>query len=169
MAIPTDKLNKKFIVVEAHATVGQVREQVKGTKNNWTYICVSLPSGEYAVLRLTDIIAALQNISTSLTPALLESPLDTLSLLETRASSPIEQSSATLAEAQRLVNAAPGQRLVIIKGDTVVGVLAVEKRAVDRKVDPGWLDQISQAQAEPGECSSDPVSKPQTITDDRRT
>ncbi len=142
MPIATSELKRDFIVVDEWATVAQVRDQVADTQNKWTYIIVRLDDGRYAVLRLNELIQALQRQSDILTPDMLDVPLSSVSdLLAPIAGATVEQASMGTGRARQLVNKMPGKRLVVLAEGRVIGLLAMEARAAQKDVDLDWLDQ----------------------------
>jgi len=141
MPIATSELKRDFIVVDESATVAQVRDRVADTQNKWTYIIVRLDDGRYAVLRLKELIQALQGQSDILTPEMLDTPLSSLpDLLATRADA-VEQASMGTGRARQVLNKTPGKRLVVLAEGEVIGLLAMEARAADKDVDLNWLDE----------------------------
>ncbi len=142
MPIATSELKRDFIVVDESATVAQVRDQVADTQSKWTYIIVRLDDGRYAVLRLNELIQALQGQSDILTPDMLDAPLYSLSdLLTPKAGAAVEQTSMGTGRARQLLYKMPGKRLVVLAEGDVIGLLAMESRLAHNDVDLDWLDQ----------------------------
>ncbi len=142
MPISEEALTRDFIVVDEWTTVQQVRDQVAATKNNWTYVVVRLDNGQYAVLRLNELIQVLKEHSETLATEMLEASLnDVPDLLPPRATDGVEQGSMGTGRAKMLLNKMPGKRLVILEGGQVVGLLTVQVRGVLADVDLDWLDQ----------------------------
>jgi len=142
MPIADGELKRDFIVVDEHATVRQVRDQVAATGNRWTYIIVRLDNGQYAVLRLAELIQAMQTESPVLVPEALDTPLRYIpDLLAPRAGDAVEQTSLSTSQARRLLAKMPGRRLVVLGKGQVVGLLAQEARGAPVEVDLDWLDQ----------------------------
>ena len=142
MPIATSELKRDFIVLAESATVAQVRDQVAYTQNKWTYIIVTLDDGRYAVLRLNELIRALQRQSDVLTPDMFDALLSGVpDLLAPKAGAAVEQASMGTGRARQLLNKMPGKRLVVLAEGEVIGLLAMEARAAQKDVDLNWLDQ----------------------------
>jgi hypothetical protein len=142
MPISEEALVRDFIVVDEWTTVQQARDQVAATKNNWTYIVVRLDNGQYAVLRLNELIQVLKERSETLAPEMLEASLnDVPDLLPPRAADGVEQASMGTGRAKMLLNKMPGKRLVVLAGGRVVGLLAVQVRGMLADVDVDWLNR----------------------------
>ncbi len=142
MPISEEALVRDFIVVDEWTTVQEARDQVAATKNNRTYIVVRLDNGQYAVLRLNELIQVLKEHSETLAPEILEASLnDVPDLLPPRAANGVEQASIGTGRAKMLLNKMPGKRLVVLAGGQVVGLLTVQVRGVLADVDLDWLNQ----------------------------
>lgn len=142
MPISEEALVRDFIIVDEWITVQQARDQVAATKNNWTYIVVRLNNGQYAVLRLNELIQVLKEHSETLLPEMLEASLNNVpDLLPPRAADGVEQASIGTGRAKMLLNKMPGKRLVVLADGQVVGLLIVQTRGVLADVDLEWLNQ----------------------------
>ncbi len=152
MPIATGELKRDFIAVDERVTVRQVRDQVAATGNKWTYVVVRFNNGQYAVLRLNELIQVLQQQGDVLTPDMLEKPLrDVPNLLVPRAGEAVEQASMGIGRARQLLGRMPGRRLVVLAEGEVIGLLAVESRSLQPDVDLAWL----------GESPSYEISEPE--------
>jgi hypothetical protein len=142
MPISEEALVRDFIVVDEWTTVQQVRDHVAATKNNWAYIVVRLDNGQYAVLRLNELIQVLKEHSQTLLPEMLKASLNSVpDLLLPRAADGVEQASVGTGRAKMLLNKMPGKRLVVLADGQVVGLLTVQTRGVLADVDLEWLNQ----------------------------
>jgi len=142
MPISKRELNRDFIVVNEWTTVREVRDQVAATGNNQVFIIVRLDNGQYAVLRLSELIQVLQKHSDVLLPEMLEAPLSYVpALLAPRAGDAVEQASVGTGVARRLATKTPGRRLVVLADGQVVGLLTKEIRKAPTDVDLDWLNQ----------------------------
>lgn len=168
MPIATGELKRDFIVVGQSDTVRHVRNRVADTGNQWTYIVVRLENGQYVVLRLDELIQALQAQSEAPRPEMLEMPLTEVpDLLRPRAGDAVEQGSMGTGAARALARKMSGRRLVVLSEGEVVGLLAAEKRLIGTDVNMAWLDQPLDAEAEtvgPGEPV--PKERPGVLTVD---
>jgi hypothetical protein len=155
MPIATSELKRDFIVVDESATVAQVRDRVADTQNKWTYIIVRLGDGRYTVLRLNELIQALQSQSDILTPDMFNAPLSGVpDLLAPKAGAAVEQTSMGTGRARQLLNKMPGKRLVVLAEGDVIGLLAMETRLAHKDVDLDWLDQSLSYEASKPEPSA---------------
>jgi len=143
MPIAESVLDRDFIVVDERTTVRQVRDQVDATGNKWTYIVVRLATAQYAVLRLDELIEALQEwrgetlLQSTLDAALSQVP----NLLAFRAADAVEQADVETEAARRLARKMPGKRLVVLADARVVGVLEGLRVREWPSVDLDWLSQ----------------------------
>ncbi len=142
MPIATNALDRDFIVVDEQTTVEEVRDRVDATDNKWIYIVVCLANGQYAVLRLSEIIQELQRESDTLWQGMLDAALSEVPhLLAPLAADAVEQTAMDTREAMRWVNKMPGKRLVILTAGQVAGLLVETRRDVLLGVDLDWLNQ----------------------------
>ncbi|GAB4542673.1 MAG: hypothetical protein Kow0063_35010 [Anaerolineae bacterium] len=142
MPIATRELKQNFIVVDESSTVQQVRDWIAETGDKWTYIIVRLADGRFAVLRLDELIRVLQSHSDILIPEMLLARLvDVPDLLAPRAGEAVEQASMGTGRARQLLYKMPGNRLVVLSGGEVLGLLAMEPRLAATGVDLEWLDR----------------------------
>jgi hypothetical protein len=160
MPIAPGELKRDFVVVDEGASVRQARDLVEGTGNLWTYIVVRLESGQYAVLRLDELIDALKEQSDLLLPGMLDMPLSYLpGLLASRAGDAVERDSMSTWQAKARRDALPGKRLVVLAEGEVVGLLDTAWRS-DARVDVDWLgrpaDEETHVSMQPDET---PISK----------
>ncbi len=142
MPIATSALDRDFIVVDERTTVEEVRDRVDATGNKWIYIVVCLDNGQYAILRLSELIQALQKESETLWQGMLNAALaDVPNLLAPLAADAVERATMSTREAQRRARKTPGKRLVVLDGGQVAGLLAETQRDVLMGVDLDWLNQ----------------------------
>ncbi len=140
MSIAESELNRNFIVVDAQATVREVRDRVTATGKDFVYIVVRLANGRYAVLWLADIIQALQKEDETLWTWMLNAALaDVPDLLDHRLADAVEQADVDTEEAKRLTSK-PGKMLVVLADGQVLGLMG-RWRGVPLGVDLDWLNQ----------------------------
>ncbi len=143
MPIIESELNRDFIVVDERTTVRQVRDQVDATGNEWTYIVVRLVTGQYAVLRLHELIETLQEwFGQTLLPRMLDATLGQVpGLLISRAAGGAEGADMEMGAAKLFARKMPGKRLVVLADGQVVGVLEGLRVRGWPSVDVDWLRQ----------------------------
>jgi CHAT domain-containing protein len=167
MPIATGELKRGFIVVDEWTTVREVRDQVDETQNKWTYIIVRLDSGQYAVLRLDEIIQVLKKHSDTLTPDILGAPLGNVpDLLAPRAGDAVEQASMGTGRARQLLTKMPGRRLVVLAEGEVVGLMAEDLRSAEAGVELDWLDQPLAEEVHESFRSEAPIPKGPGLLED---
>lgn len=135
MPVPPELLNKHFIVVDAHSSIGEVLAQIKAIKNLWTYVVVKFSDGQYAVVWAKEIVDAAQGRQDLMTseggcakePAWYHS---NISVLDFAKVPPIDEKKTTRAESKKLLKDAPMKRLPVLSGATIIGVLAESSRSV---------------------------------------
>jgi CHAT domain len=163
VAIPIESINKKFIVVEADANIRAVRARVEASLNYWTYIVVRLSPDEYAILRLSEIINLLRE-SPEIRESIWYVPISRI-LGSSFATKALDQKTTTRAEANRLVTTAPHKRLVVVRENYVIGVLAIESRSVEAAPDFAWLDRsMGPVAAERMETAEPPAAGAGTLS-----
>ncbi len=142
MPIATSALNRDFIVVDERTTVEEVRDRVDATGNKWVYIVVCLDNGQYAVLRLSELIQELQTYGEMLQAGMLDAALaDVPNLLPPLAVDAVERATMSTREAQRRARNTPGKRLVVLDSGQVAGLLAETQRDALLGVELDWLNQ----------------------------
>jgi CHAT domain-containing protein len=141
MPVPTELLNKQFIVVDAQTSIHDVLAQVQETKNLWTYIVVAFPDGQFAIIWGKEVVEAVQRLEDSFRAEggfakpvrLFEEPI---SILELQKLNPIDEAETSRAESRRLLKDSPSHRMTIVSGTNVVGVLAESSRSVKPRTAP---------------------------------
>jgi len=125
MPIAERELSRDFVVVDERATVREVRDRIDATGNEWAYVVVRLATGQYAVLRVHELIEVLQAwLGETLLQRMLDATLsDVPGLLAPRAADGVEGTSIETEEAKRLARQVPGKRLVVLADRQVEGVL----------------------------------------------
>jgi len=140
MSIADSELERNFIVVDERATVREVRDQVAATGDRWTYVVVQMADGHYAVLWLSELVAAMQQDSEALLSWMLDAALNKVpDLLASRAANAVEQAEMDTGAAKRLARKMPGGRLVVLADGQVVGVLVGLRMRGEVGVDLDWL------------------------------
>jgi hypothetical protein len=135
MPIDPRELKRNLILVDERTTVRQVHDRIAASGDPWTFVVVRLSTGRFAVLRWTELVTALDQHAESLSPLLdvLSTTLGDLpGLLAPRATDPILRAAMSTDQARRRVAQSPERRLVVLDGETVAGVLAVESRSAWR-------------------------------------
>jgi len=128
MTIPAEMIETNVVEALPTNTVRRLLDLAAvQPSRNWTWVVVAMAGGQYAVTRMSDIAqAAADGPSASI---LDRAVADIPDLLH---GGPAVEASASRTQAMDLARANPGQRIAVVDGGQVVGVLNVGPRSAAR-------------------------------------
>lgn len=118
MPIPLSQVDTNVVAVQPTTTVGELLELAKDQPSRgWTWVVAAMGGDQYAITRMSEIAKAAEKQGATILDMTLAQIPDLLH------AGPGVQASASLDQARALAREAHGQRIPVLDGERVLGVL----------------------------------------------